>query len=80
MFKIVQWTRHVTDDHKDKIICDKPEGLEYRFRLLDDDRNIYAYGYTDKKDSFAPLDHYEPQYGCTEIQYQNPDTGDWETL
>lgn len=83
MFKIAKWCKSITDDSKDHVICEKPEGLNYKFRLLDDDGIIYAYGYSDDKDSekaFEPLDRYMPDYGCTEIQYKNPDTGIWETL
>lgn len=82
MFKITKWCKSITDDHKDKIVCEKPKELNYKFRLLDDDGIIYAYGYADSNDdekAFAPLEKYQPDYGVTEIQYKNKD-GKWETL
>jgi hypothetical protein len=83
VYKITKWCKSITDDGKDKIICKKPEGLNFKFRLLDDDGIIYAYGYADSCDdekAFQPLDRYMPDYGCTEIQYKNPISGKWETL
>lgn len=79
MFKITKWTKHITDDGKDKVVCPKPKGLDHKFRLLDDDGVIYAYGYSNNDSSFAPLDCYEGAYGCTEIQYRNKE-GVYETL
>ena len=55
----------------------------YDFRLLDDDGEVYAYGKSTDNSSeaaFAPLDRYMYEYGCTEIQYKNPATGEYETL
>ena len=52
----------------------------YDFRLLDDDGIIYAYGKSTSPDSFAPLDRYEPDYGCTEIQYKDPATGKYHPI
>ncbi len=51
-----------------------------KFRLLDDDKNIYGYGWiVGDYDGFEPLDDYgTPGLGATEIQYQN--NGRWETL
>ena len=47
--------------------------LKHRFRLLDDDGEIYYEGLSDDSDSqgaFAPLDDFGRGYaGCTEIQY-----------
>ena len=95
-FCITKWTRHITDSGKDeytgrfeKMKAHMAEDLVengnipipvYDFRLLDDDGVIYAYGKSTNNSSFAPLDKYEPLYGCTEIQYKNPDTKAWETL
>lgn len=82
MFKITKWTNHITDDGQDKIVAQKPEGLDYKFRLLDDDGIIYFYGYSnscDDEEAFAPLDNYCGAYGVTEIQYENQ-KGEWETL
>ena len=80
MFKIVKWCKAITDSGKDETIAKKPKRLDFKFRLLDDDGEIYAYGYSDNDSSFAPLDRYQPDYGCTEIQYKNPKTGVYETL
>ena len=47
--------------------------LKHRFRLLDDDGEIYYEGRSDDCDSeraFAPLDDFGQGYaGCTEIHY-----------
>lgn len=47
--------------------------LKHRFRLLDDDGEIYYEGLSDNSDSqraFAPLDDFGKGYaGCTEIHY-----------
>ena len=92
MYCITKWTKHITDSHKDvythRLPHMKQRLLEergqvpplFKFRLLDDDGYVYAYGYSTSDSSFAPLDRYMPDYGCTEIQYKNPDTGVYETL
>ena len=55
----------------------------HKFRMLDDDGNLYYEGYSDDCDgesAFDPLDDYgTPNAGCTEIQYKNG-VGKWETL
>lgn len=82
-YKITKWTKHVTDDKQDKTICAKPKELNFKFRLLDDDGFVYAYGYSNddsSEEAFRPLDEIGSQYGCTEIQYKNPKTGEYETL
>lgn len=80
MFVITKWCSAITDDSRDKIVCSKPKDLKHKFRLLDDDGVVYAYGYSDDDSSFAPLDRYQPAYGCTELQYKNPENGKYETL
>ena len=83
MFKVIKWTKHITDSGEDKIVCEKPKELNHKFRLLDNDGLIYAYGYSDSCDdenAFEPLDYYHNSYGVTEIQYKNKETGEWETL
>lgn len=92
MYCITKWTKHITDDGLDKYtgrakllrqrLAEKGQASAplYPFRLLDDDGVIYAYGLSTDPDTFAPLDRYEPAYGCTTIQYKNPDTGRYETL
>lgn len=79
MFQITKWCKSITDDGKDHKVCDKPEGMDFKFRLLDDDSIVYAYGYSDKE-NFAPLNKYQGDYGCTEIQYKNREYDKWETL
>lgn len=58
------------------------EGEErFRFRLLDDDGEVYFEGESSDCTShraFAPLDSLGLGYGCTEIQYLT--NGHWETL
>lgn len=92
MFCITKWTRHITDSGNDEYtgrlahmrarLASEGRGSDplFTFRLLDDDGIIYAYGKSTSNSSFAPLDRYEPDYGCTEIQYRNPATGKYETL
>ncbi len=56
--------------------------LKHRFRLLDDDGEIYYEGLSDDCDSqraFAPLDDFGLGYaGCTEIHYFDGHT--WNQL
>lgn len=54
-----------------------------RFRLLDDDGEVYYvgrfFGDPDSQEAFGPLDDFgEPAAGCTTIQYHR--NGQWETL
>lgn len=92
MYCITKWTKAITDSGKDEYTGRLPRMKEryrkehgtepelFRFRLLDDDGEIYAYGASTVKDTFTPLDRYMYDYGCTEIQYKNPNTGKYETL
>jgi hypothetical protein len=61
---------------------ERPQSLPYKFRMLDDDGNIYFYGESDdsaSESAFAPLDDFGlPYAGCTEIQYL--ENGKWEPL
>lgn len=71
-------------DYSGKGVCshdfDGPKRCTFRFRLLDDDGLVYYYGFS-SAESFAPLDDFGmPEAGCTEIQYHNPKTMEWETL
>lgn len=59
------------------------------FRVLDDDGEVYWYGYfvdlasvndDVQPDGFEPLDDYGRSYGCTEIHYKCKDGGKWEQL
>jgi hypothetical protein len=52
-----------------------------RFRLLDDDDNVYFKGVmepTDTEALFIPLDEFGVDYGCTSIQIL--DCGIWTTV
>lgn len=42
---------------------------KFKFRLLDGDRNIYFEGVASRSDSFAPLDFFGIDFGCTDLQY-----------
>ncbi len=50
----------------------------YRFRLLDDDDEVYFEGLSSDSSSFAALDLFGGSYGCTSIEYL--ETGKWEPL
>lgn len=56
--------------------------LPHKFRMSDDDGNIYYYGYSDDNNSeeaFAPLDDLgTPDVGAKIIEYYNE--GKWEIL
>lgn len=62
--------------------ADLPADVEFtqKFRLFDDDGELYYEGVATARVDFAPLDWAENDAGCTEIQYKNPKTGAWETL
>lgn len=54
-----------------------------KFRLLDDDGEIYFYGEYDgingsESEAFAPLDEWGTAFGCTEMEYKKD--GEWKTL
>ena len=92
MYCITKWCKSITGDNKDhfthRLPILKKKLLEkygqvpvlYSFRLLDDDGVIYAYGASSDDSSFAPLDRYMYDYGCTEIQYKDKKTGEYKTL
>jgi hypothetical protein len=84
---ITKWCKSITDDDKDLYTKKTIESKDtVDFRLLDDDKIIYAYGIMDKEyfnegeNGFMPLDYYTNDYGCTEIQFKNSITKVWETL
>jgi hypothetical protein len=61
--------------------CNHKEGakLPYRFRLLDDDGEVYYEGRMSELD-FDPLDDYGmPNAGCTELQYREGN-GPWTRM
>jgi len=71
----------------DELVAKLNAGEGVAFRLLDDDKEVYAEGrfitaddtYGGEED-FAPLEDFgTPNWGCTEIQYKN-NSGAWETL
>jgi len=52
---------------------------KWKFRLLDDDGEVYYVGYSGNSSSFSPLDDFGmPNAGCTDIQYF--ENGRWESL
>lgn len=84
MFFITKNCAAISDSGKDEYRNKgkSRKGL-FKFRLLDDDGEVYFYGYSsscDDEKAFAPLDYYGASYGCVEIQYKNPKTGEYETL
>lgn len=84
MFFITKNCAAISDSGKDEYRNkDKPKDGLFKFRLLDDDGEIYFYGYSsscDDEEAFEPLDCYGAAYGCTEIQYKDTETGEYETL
>ena len=81
-FAITKWCKCITDDEKDwyrELKNRKEIGLTERFRLKDDDENIYAYGVSNNNNSFAPLDYYRGAYGVVTIEYYNK-SKQWEQL
>ncbi len=55
------------------------ENCTHKFRMFDDDGELYYVGFSDDSSSFEPLDDFGmPNAGCTEIQYL--ENGKWETL
>ena len=79
---ISKWCAVITDTGAD--VYPNYEGINLedypeRFRLLDDDKKVYAYGIAMKGIRFQPLDCYRELYGCTEIQYY-AQQGEWKTL
>lgn len=60
----------------------RKELVTHKFRLLDDDGEVYAHGLASDEDTemaFEPLDLAMGLWGCTEIQFKNKD-GEWKTL
>jgi len=78
-WNITKWCKIITDSGKDEYTGRDVTGCSCRFRLLDDDGDVYAYGKA-SGETFAPLNAYMSSYGCTEIQYENQKTGKYETL
>ena len=54
-------------------------GDGFKFRMLDDDGEVYYRGLSDEPDTFDPLDDFgTPNAGCTDIQYSG--RGGWTSL
>lgn len=66
-----------------KLNGERPENFKHMFRLCDDDGDVYAYGWSADNMSeraFDPLDWASSQWGCTYIEYYNPEIWEWEML
>ena len=53
---------------------------KHKFRLLDDDGEIYFYGKSGNSSCFNPLDRFGSAFGCTDLQYYNEETKKYESL
>ena len=89
LYTITKWCKSITENGKDLYTKNKLETDNVvKFRLLDDDGIVYAYGIMDRDrfendedvEGFEPLYRYMYEYGCTEIQYKNEEIGEYETL
>lgn len=85
--KNLNWTitkicKSITNDGKDAYVNKdvNKKHMVHRFRLLDDDGIVYAYGVSDDDSSFSPLDYYRPLWGVVHIEYKNKETGEYEVL
>lgn len=62
----------------------KADQCKYKFRMSDDDDEIYFYGLADSDNdlkAFSPLDDFGTGgYGCTNIEYWNEKKKQWEYL
>ncbi len=67
-----EYTKNQVEDMIPKMI--------HHFRVKDDDGTTYFWGVSSNPESFAPLDLVGVDYGCTSIEYKNPETGKYETL
>ena len=55
-------------------------GDGFKFRMLDDDGEVYYHGLSSEADIFDPLDDFGmPNAGCTDIQYRGRGGG-WTSL
>lgn len=62
----------INDFPEDFLLNQKKEissKFKFKFRLLDNDRNIYFEGIASRNDSFEPLDFLGNEFGCTDLQY-----------
>ncbi len=57
----------------------REDWLKHKFRMLDDDREVYYEGRSDNYAGFGPLDDFGmPNAGCTIIQYM--ENGAWRDI
>lgn len=54
--------------------------MGHKFRILDDDGNVYFEGYSGDDSSFEPLDSLGASYGATILQYRDEVNGGWASL
>lgn len=86
---MAQWviTTDNISDGDDVGICGPKDGfivgapMPHKFRLKDDDGEVYYYGRCACDSSFSPLDDFgQPNAGATSIEYRNPKTKRYEVL
>ena len=74
---IGQWNARLRPENDNIEYCKKL--CTEKFRMYDDDGELYYEGYSNDSSSFQPLDDFGmPNAGCTEIKYY--ENGKWETL
>ena len=54
--------------------------MVHKFRVKDADGVTYFWGVSSDPNSTAPLDIEGAEYGCTTIQYKDPETGKYTDL
>lgn len=70
---MTKWCKIITDDEKDVYMKNKsPKEFTNKFRILDDDGQVYGYGFS-KEIDFEPLYYYEGSLGVARIEYRNQD-------
>ncbi len=66
---------------KEETLEECKESCLFKFRMSDDDDEVYYVGYASDDSSFDPLDDFGmPNAGCTTIEYYNIENGSWEVL
>jgi hypothetical protein len=82
-YVITLWCGSISNSGQDEPTKQDHSNFPHEFRLLDDDCEIYCYGYgatCDDEAAFAPLDEVGASYGCTSIEYRDAVTGEFEEL
>jgi len=73
-----------SNNYKEEYSYGEGTKLPHKFRLSDDDGEIYYYGYANSNNdnkAFYPLEDFAEGYaGCTTIEYYNSLTKKWEVL